>query len=189
MKLTTIVTGLSALALAAPVAEWETPCPQGCYLRIESNNTGLNGTALSLDGATNSLFQSSAEDGYLIDTPTPELQYGYATFWAEPSLPKNITLSLHGHNEWQHNLGLQEKIPGFLALVDMWAPWEQMPDASTKTGNKTEWGVFTIDPQTRVFGVKDESDIPTRQWIMTTFDAADGASWFGLWDGKLISQR
>lgn len=175
---------LAATTLAGPLAAPQfTLCPKGCNLKIESTDPTMNNKYLStttLPGTS-----SSRDNPFTATSDEP------STAWNDPSLfsveyawPDFKTLAMHARQTWQETLGLQEVMPGFLALVDLWKPWESNPTLAT--GRKTEWSVFLINSRDGELTVKDESDIPTRKWVAYKDDVS-GKMLYGLWDGEINS--
>lgn len=173
---------LVSTTIAGPVVPPLTLCPKGCNLIIQSSDPTINNMYLStttLPGSTrDSLFTAtSTEPSNTWNDP--------ALFSIEYAQPKYETLAIHAHQTWQETLGLQETMPGFLSLIDLWKPWESNPTVSS--GRKTEWSVFLINSRTGALEVKDETNIPTRKWVAYKDDS--GKTMFGLWDGQFYLKR
>jgi len=102
-----------------------------------------------------------------------------ATVFNTVTYQPTSTLTLLAGGTWAHQVVLAGK-PSLLELRDFQSQGTKGPTAADfRRGEAFEWSVFTLDG-TSTFGIKDNSVIPSRQWVAVT--SPEGL-YLALWDG------
>jgi hypothetical protein len=147
--------------------------------RVTAECPWLTCLGRSDDPNLNNQFVSISRSGRLgLYEPARSTGTG-ATVFNTVSYNPTSTLTLLVNGLWSRQVVLAGR-PSLLELREINDP--KGPHASNfARGEAFEWSVFTLDGTSSV-GVKDNSVIPSRQWL--TLRDGDGL-YLALWDGKL----
>jgi len=155
----------TAAALVASVLAQDPQFSPAMNIITRSDDPSLNNQFISISKGKVGLFEPARSTG------------NGATVFNTVSYNPTSTLSLLVNANWTHQVVLAGK-PSLLELREIVDPKGPRPQLFGR-GEAFEWSIFTLD-STSSFGVKDNSNIPSRQWVLVP--NSDGLV-IALWDG------
>jgi len=156
---------LCAAAVVASVFAQDSQFSPAMNIVTKSDDQSLNNQFVSISRGRVGLFEPARSTG------------NGATVFNTVSYNPTNTLTLLVNQDWTRQivLGGKASLLELREVVNKKGP----SAADFKRGEAFEWSVFTLD-STSAFGVKDNSVIPSRQWV--AINSGDGL-YLALWDG------